>query len=216
MKSYTRLASILLIHQALITSSLSPLTDHHSQRDSAASRRSFIDDGCRSIACVTLAVNVLTHNPYPALANTGDGSLSDLSTFSDGPRGLRYKIIQRGEGEPPMRGQQIKAKYTLWTGGFGEDGGKQVDSNTGFLGKPLSVIVGVGRVIKGWDLTLLDMKPGEIRRIVVPSDLGYGDRGAGGSIPPKATLYFEMEITSVDPMVQLNDRQKKWLDDNPL
>lgn len=140
----------------------------------------------------------------------------DLSTFQDGPRGIRYKILKEGQGDPPFRAQQIKAKYTLWTGGFGEDGGKQVDSNTGFLGRPLSVIVGVGRVIKGWDLTLLDMKPGEIRRIVVPSELGYGDRGAGGAIPPKATLYFEMEITDVDPMVQLNDQQKKWLEDNPF
>ncbi|KAL3917924.1 MAG: hypothetical protein SGARI_007595 [Bacillariaceae sp.] len=132
------------------------------------------------------------------------------------PQRIRYKILQEGSGEPPVRAQQIKAKYTLWTGGFGEDGGKQVDSNTGFLGRPLSVIVGVGRVIKGWDLTLLEMKPGEIRRIVVPSDLGYGDRGAGGSIPPKATLYFEMEITDADPMIKLNDSQKKWLEDNPL
>ena len=143
-------------------------------------------------------------------------SLSDLSSFSEGPRGIKYKIIQQGEGDPPVRAQQIKAKYTLWTGGFGEDGGKQVDSNTGFLGRPLAVIVGVGRVIKGWDLTLLEMKPGEIRRIVVPPELGYGDRGAGGSIPGGATLYFEMEITDVDPMIQLNDQQKKWLEENPL
>ena len=153
----------------------------------------------------------LVANPLIALAE------SDLSDFQDGPRGIKYKILREGEGgESPVRGQKIEAKYTLWTGAFGEDGGKQVDSNTGFLGRPFSTYVGVGNVIKGWDLTLLEMKLGEQRRIVVPSDLGYGDKGAGGSIPPKATLYFELEVTKIDPMPSLNDVQKKWLEEHPL
>ena len=140
-------------------------------------------------------------------------STTDLATFQQGPRGLQYKILKQGEGESPVRGQQVYTKYTLWTGGFEE---KQVDSNTGFLGRPLPVIVGIGRVIKGWDLTLLEMKVGEIRRIIVPSDIGYGDRGAGGAIPPKATLYFEVEMTGMDPPPQLTDAQKQWLQENPL
>jgi hypothetical protein len=159
---------------------------------------------------VALATGAVVGKSDPAWA------LSDLSDFQPGPQGLQYKILQQGQGQPPVRGQQVNAKYTLWTGGFGEDGGKQVDSNTGFLGRPLPVIVGIGRVIKGWDLTLLNMKVGEIRRIVVPSDIGYGDGGAGGSIPPKATLYFQMEITDIDSLPQLMDEQKKWLEDNPL
>ncbi|KAL3908700.1 MAG: hypothetical protein SGARI_002945 [Bacillariaceae sp.] len=197
-----------------LTSFVAALAPH--AVDHTPSRRSFVAAGCQTSAAVASAALLWRQDPSTAFANTGDDGLSNLSGYSDGPRGLRYKIIQQGEGDAPLRAQQIKAKYTLWTGGFGEDGGKQVDSNTGFLGRPLSVIVGVGRVIKGWDLTLLDMKPGEIRRIVVPSDIGYGDRGAGGAIPPKATLYFEMEITEADPMVNLNDQQKKWLEDNPL
>jgi len=154
---------------------------------------------------------------FPAVAETTVGSyLSDLSDFQLGTRGIQYKILQPGEGASPIRGQQVYTKYTLWTGGFGEDGGKQVDSNTGFMGRPLPVIVGIGRVIKGWDLTLLDMKVGEVRRIVIPSDLGYGDRGAGGSIPPKATLFFEVQISEMDPVPFLTDTQQKWLADNPL
>jgi FKBP-type peptidyl-prolyl cis-trans isomerase len=77
-------------------------------------------------------------------------------------------------------------------------------------------MVGVGSVILGWDLTLLDMKVGELRRIVVPSDVGYGDEGAGKTIPPKATLYFEIEIDSMDAMKELKDFQQEWLNDNPL
>jgi peptidylprolyl isomerase len=141
---------------------------------------------------------------------------SDLTAFQDGTRGIKYLILKEGDGDKPARGQKVDMKYTLWTGGFGKDGGTKVDSNTGPLGRPFSTLVGVGQVIKGWDLTLLDMKLGEVRRIVVPSDLGYGDKGAGGAIPPKATLYFELEITGIDEMKEFNDTQRKWLEDNPL
>ena len=175
---------------------------------SVCDRRTTLKTG---IAFTATAVGVISNNPLPAFAVE-----SDLSKFQDGPRGLKYQILKEGEGGSPVRGQKIEAKYTLWTGSFGEDGGKQVDSNTGFLGRPFGVNVGVGNVIKGWDLTLLDMKVGEIRRIVVPSDLGYGDRGAGGAIPPKATLYFELEMTKMDNMIELNDQQKQWLQDHPL
>jgi peptidylprolyl isomerase len=147
---------------------------------------------------------------------TAGGSLSDLSTFQDGPGGIKYLILKEGEGDKPVRTQKVYAKYTLWTGGFGEDGGKQVDSNTGFLGRPFSAIVGVGQVIKGWDLTLVDMKLGEVRRIIVPSDLAYGDKGAGGAIPPKATLYFEVEMTEMDKAIEPNEKQRKWLEDHPM
>ena len=193
-------------------------------------RRQVLSDSLRvatsGAASVALVVPSVIH-PTPvwgaegAVSSSSSSSsssyyLSDLSNFSSGPRGLQYKIERQGQGQPPIRGQQIYAKYTLWTGGFGEDGGKQVDSNTGVFGKPLPVIVGIGRVIKGWDLTLLEMKLGEIRRIVVPSELGYGDKGAGGAIPPKATLYFEVEITDMDPVPKLTETQQKWLEENPL
>ncbi len=66
------------------------------------------------------------------------------------------------------------------------------------------------------DLTVLDMKVGEERRIVVPSDLGYGAKGASGAIPGGATLYFDMELVEIGQMSQLGPEQLKWLEDNPL
>ncbi|KAL3941674.1 MAG: hypothetical protein SGBAC_004015 [Bacillariaceae sp.] len=145
-----------------------------------------------------------------------DTTPTSAAVFQEGPGGIKYSILKDGTGDRALRAQKVYTKYTLWTGGFGDDGGKQVDSNTGFMGRPLGVVVGVGQVIKGWDVTLLDMKEGETRRIIVPSDLGYGDQGAGGNIPPKAMLYFEIEVTSMDPMPNLNDEQKKWLEEHPL
>jgi hypothetical protein len=179
--------------------------DNGNARSSAVNRRQALVVGASSVF-----TGLVAFSPMPALA------ASDLSGFQDGPRGIKYQILKEGEGDKPVRAQKVKTKYTLWTGGFGEDGGNKVDSNTGFLGRPLDVTVGVGRVIKGWDLTLLDMKLGEVRRIAVPSDVGYGDAGAGGKIPPKATLYFEVELAEMEQMIDLMDAQKQWLEDNPL
>ena len=63
--------------------------------------------------------------------------------------------------------------------------------------RPFSFKVGVGQVIKGWDEVILDMEVGEKRQVIIPSGLGYGERGAGGIIPGGATLYFEMELLSI-------------------
>jgi len=71
-------------------------------------------------------------------------------------------------------------------------------------------------VIKGWDLTVLDMQMGEARRIVVPSDLGYGEKGAGGKIPGGATLYFELELVGMGDVPANEPKQVKWLEENPL
>lgn len=141
---------------------------------------------------------------------------SDVSSFVDGPRGLKYQITKEGEGSNPVRGQKVSMKYTLTVDGFKEDGGTQVDSNAGFLGMPFSVPVGVGNVVKGWDLTLIDMKKGEARKLVIPPELGYGSAGAGGKIKPNTTLYFEMEMTDMEKPPQLNDQQLEWLEKNPI
>lgn len=141
----------------------------------------------------------------------------DLSGFQDGPRGLKYLVTKEGEGEPPVRAQKVSAKYTLTVNGFAEDAGSEkIDSNTGFLGQPFSVPVGVGMVVKGWDLTLIDMKKGEARRLVIPPELGYGEKGAGGKIPPNTTLYFEMEVVDIGAPPQLKPEQEKWLEEHPI
>merc|ERR1711862_473092 len=89
------------------------------------------------------------------------------------------------------RGDTITAHYS----GTLTDGTKfdsSYDSN-----QPLTVEIGVGRVIKGWDVGMIGMCPGEKRRLVVPPELGYGDRGAGNIIPGGATLIFEVELVAV-------------------
>ena len=109
----------------------------------------------------------------------------------------------------------MKAKYTLYLNGFPDDtpNSKKVDSSKL---APFGFVAGVSQVIKGWDLTVLDMKKGEARRIIVPSSLGYGDRGAGGAIPGGATLYFDIELVDIGEMSKLGPEQLKWLEDNPL
>jgi len=103
------------------------------------------------------------------------------------------------------------------TDGFGEDGGKQIDSSRGPLGgRPFAFNAGVSQVIKGWDLAVLDMRVGERRRLAVPSELGYGDKGAGGRIPGGATLYFDLELVGIGERKELRPEQVQWLEDNPV
>ena len=141
--------------------------------------------------------------------------------YQDGPEGLKYMVTQEGSGSKPERGQKIETSYTLWINGFpDEEGGsskpKQIDSSKKlFVDTPFKVRAGVSQVIRGWDLALLDMKEGETRKLIVPSALGYGDKGVG-PIPGKATLYFEMTLTKVGPVEELSPDAKKWLEEHPL
>ena len=137
-------------------------------------------------------------------------------TYLDGPRGLKYVVTKNGAGAKPERGQSVKARYTLTLGGFADQGGRVVDSSKGFLKGPFAFYAGVGAVIKGWDLAVLDMKEGEARRLIVPAALGYGDKGAGGRIPGGATLYFEVELSGLGDPPALNTEQQAWLDSHPL
>jgi peptidylprolyl isomerase len=95
----------------------------------------------------------------------------------------------------PVTGQQVIVHYTGWLEQDGEPG-KKFDSSYDRK-DPFSFIVGRGQVIKGWDQSLLDMQVGEKRRVTIPPSLGYGARGAGGVIPPNATLIFDIELIRI-------------------
>ena len=101
--------------------------------------------------------------------------------------GLMYIVLKEGKGPIPVRGALVEAHYT----GRLVDGTK-FDSSVD-RGHPFHFVVGKGNVIKGWDEAFLSMKKGEKRILIIPPDLAYGERGAG-SIPPNATLIFEVEM----------------------
>lgn len=115
----------------------------------------------------------------------------DPGKMQKGDSGLEYFVRQPGTGAVPKAGQTIVAHYT----GYLLDGTK-FDSSVD-RGSPFETQIGVGRVIKGWDMAFTQMKVGEKRLLVIPGDLAYGKRGAGGVIPPDATLVFDVELLEV-------------------
>jgi len=109
--------------------------------------------------------------------------------------GLQYRDVKEGTGEKPKKGQTCVVDYTGWL--WVDDAkGRKFDSSKD-RGEPFDFPVGQGRVIKGWDEGVAGMKVGGKRELIIPPDLGYGARGAGGVIPPNATLFFEVELLKV-------------------
>lgn len=107
------------------------------------------------------------------------------------PLGVHFEVLKHGTGAAVKQGNVVTVHYTGWL----EDGTKfdnSVDRN-----EPFSFRVGGGEVIPGWDEALLTMKVGGKSKFTIPSELGYGRRGAGGIIPPNATLIFEIELLSI-------------------
>ena len=129
--------------------------------------------------------------PWPVY-NTGFTSGETIMSTTTTASGLIIEEIIVGEGDEAAAGQNVTVHYTGWlTDGKKFDSSKDRDD-------PFEFPLGGGRVIKGWDEGVQGMKVGGTRKLTIPPSLGYGARGAGGVIPPNATLVFEVELLGVD------------------
>ena len=104
---------------------------------------------------------------------------------------LLIEDIQLGDGAEAQAGQEVTVHYTGWL----VDGSKFDSSKD--RGLPFSFPLGAGHVIQGWDKGVAGMKVGGVRKLTIPPHMGYGARGAGGVIPPNATLLFDIELLSI-------------------
>lgn len=105
--------------------------------------------------------------------------------------GVQIQDLIEGAGSVAESGKNVSVHYTGWL-----TDGKKFDSSLD-RGQPFTIKLGAGQVIKGWDEGLVGMKVGGKRKLTIPPEMGYGDRGAGGRIPPGATLIFEVDLLSV-------------------
>jgi FKBP-type peptidyl-prolyl cis-trans isomerase len=112
------------------------------------------------------------------------------------PSGLQYEDTTPGTGAEAQSGQEVSVHYTGWLFNNGTQGAK-FDSSVD-RGDPFGFSLGAGMVIKGWDEGVAGMKIGGKRTLIIPPQLGYGARGAGGVIPPNATLKFDVELLGVE------------------
>ncbi|GJM45376.1 MAG: peptidylprolyl isomerase [Gemmatimonadota bacterium] len=115
----------------------------------------------------------------------------DIANAVEGDKGLKWIVREAGTGAQPTKGETITAHYTGYL-----SNGTKFDSSVD-RGDPFETPIGVGRVIPGWDMAFQDMKVGEKRLLIIPSDLAYGDRGHPGVIPGGATLLFDVELLDV-------------------
>jgi peptidylprolyl isomerase len=115
----------------------------------------------------------------------------DMADAVTTPSGLKYVDEVVGEGDAPEKGKKVKVHYTGTL-----TSGKKFDSSVD-RGQPFEFTIGIGQVIRGWDEGVMGMKVGGKRQLIIPSDLGYGARGAPPAIPPNAELIFDVELLGV-------------------
>ncbi len=163
--------------------------------------RHLLKCGAAAIALAALAAcgkPVGTPTPKVAASSNSASIVHKDPTMSQAittPSGLQYLDTEVGTGDEAKVGQQVAVHYTGWLYNNGEQGQKFDSSKD--RGQPFVFGLGQGMVIKGWDEGVAGMKVGGKRTLIIPSELGYGARGAGGVIPPNATLKFDVELLGV-------------------
>jgi FKBP-type peptidyl-prolyl cis-trans isomerase len=149
-----------------------------------------------SVAIATVVLFVQCKNVKNVANNTTQVGGTKKMTRTKTASGLEYEIIQEGDGASPKPGSMVTVHYTGWLNKDGQPSGQPFDSSHNRR-QPFTFQIGVGMVIQGWDEGVMTMKIGEKRRLYIPSQLGYGKRGAGHVIPGDADLIFDVELISV-------------------
>ena len=140
-------------------------------------------------ACAVLALAIAAAVPPLGRVDAADTQVIEM------PNGLKYTDTQTGNGAIATPGSKVSVHYTGWLYNNGAKGAK-FDSSVD-RGKPFQFTLGAHQVIAGWDEGFAGMKVGSKRTLIIPPELGYGARGAGGVIPPNATLMFDVELLGV-------------------
>jgi len=129
--------------------------------------------------------------PAPAATPTPAGPTKVSGDPVTTPSGLKYWDLKKGTGAAAVKGKTVRVHYNGWL-----TDGKEFDSSFD-RGEPIEFVLGTGRVIKGWDEGVAGMKVGGKRQLRIPPELAYGSRGAGSTIPPNATLVFDVQLVGV-------------------
>ncbi len=151
-------------------------------------------------------MEVMARNKF--LMSLGAAMLAGLSACGGKPAAvppasavtsMQSTQIKAGSGEAVTPGKIAVVQYTGWLyeAAAKDNKGKEFDSSRN-QGQPFRFPVGAGQVIKGWDQGVVGMKVGESRRLIIPPDMAYGDSGAGGVIPPGATLVFDIDLVAIE------------------
>ena len=139
-------------------------------------------------ACAVLALAIAVVTPL-GRADAANNQVVEM------PNGLKYTEAKTGDGATATPGNKVSVHYTGWLYNNGAKGAK-FDSSVD-RGQPFQFTLGAHQVIAGWDEGVAGMKVGGKRTLIIPPELGYGARGAGGVIPPNATLMFDVELLGV-------------------
>ncbi|HEX6440918.1 MAG TPA: FKBP-type peptidyl-prolyl cis-trans isomerase [Stellaceae bacterium] len=140
-------------------------------------------------ACAVLALAIAAVVTPPGRVDAANNQVVEM------PNGLKYTDTKTGDGASATPGNKVSVHYTGWLYNNGAKGTK-FDSSVD-RGQPFQFTLGAHQVIAGWDEGVVGMKIGGKRTLIIPPELGYGARGAGGVIPPNATLMFDVELVGV-------------------
>ena len=163
-----------------------------------------VASGCYNSAQKTDSVSTQSTSTTTGVTPAGDAPATGATPAGDAPatggtggqmhklaNGLQYEDLAVGSGKMAEPGMNVSVHYTGWL-----TTGEKFDSSVD-RGQPFKFQLGAGQVIRGWDEGVKGMRIGGKRKLTIPPDLGYGARGAGGVIPPNATLVFDVELLDV-------------------